>query len=175
MKTRTLIVPLLVSLMTGYGSLLSAQQSVEAEGSVETQGSVEVNESGAQAAQSTELDITLTVVGEDEDAEDVVEPIALPERASQVAVEHSASGLATANAARENGREFGQATAEQARERGSENAENALTQARENVKDNIPEGRLDNIPENVRDNIPEQVRSRLGLDGEVETGVDVGR
>lgn len=121
-----------------------------------------------QAQESDELDLTMDLVEEGDDLDNIVEQIELPADASAQAVESSAFGLETANAAREQGREFGQARAEEARQRGEEargqaadNADEGLSRARQNVQDNIPGGTLDNIPENVRDNIPEQVRDRI--------------
>lgn len=71
---------------------------------------------------------TITVVDEDAKPADVVNTLTLPAKASAKAVEKSAKGLATANAARESrgnetaaearelGREFGERTAEEARQ-----------------------------------------------------------
>ena len=66
-------------------------------------------------------DLVLEVV-EDPDAgeEDFVDEIRLPTPVSDQARESAASGLETANEARERGREFGQERAEQAREAGRE-------------------------------------------------------
>ena len=81
----------------------------------------------AFAAEAPPAD-TITVVDEDATPEDVASTITLPAKASEKAVESSAKGLATANAARaangndtaqearEQGREFGQRVAEQARQ-----------------------------------------------------------
>gem|GEM_PF-6059734 len=66
-------------------------------------------------------DLVLEVI-DDADAgeEDFVDEIRLPEQASDQARESAASGLETANEARERGRDFGQERAEQAREAGRE-------------------------------------------------------
>jgi len=132
MKLRTCIYPFLIAAMATYGGPLLAQQG-------------------------DELDITMTVVDEDAQPDIAVEPIVLPDSAALQAVESSAQGLATANEARERGREFGQETAKAAHERGAEARESAA----ERVRDNIPTNALENIPENIRDNIPAHVRDRL--------------
>ena len=70
----------------------------------------------AYADEADDMDeATITVVDESETPEDVVKVIALPEQASPTAVEKSASGLETANNAKENGSDFGQQVAEDAR------------------------------------------------------------
>lgn len=109
-------------------------------------------------------DVTMMVVEEGETADRVLAPIELPEAAAEEGVTNSAEGLATANEAREKGREFGEARAaegrergEQAREAAAENAENA----RDRIKDDVARGALENIPDNVRDNIPDNVRDRV--------------
>ncbi len=81
-----------------------------------------------QAAESTPTD-TITVVAEDATPEDVVSNITLPAKASAKAVEQSKKGLDTANAARELG---GNATAAAAREQGREFGESTAAAAREN-------------------------------------------
>jgi hypothetical protein len=64
-----------------------------------------------------ELDVTITVVDENENIVDAVsEPISLPASADAQAQENAAAGLATANSARELRREFGEETARAARE-----------------------------------------------------------
>ena len=143
MNTRHIFYPFIIAALTSIGGIAMAQET-------------------------DELDLTMDLLEEGETPEDIVEPIALPEDASPQGVESSADGLATANEARERGREFGQDTAAEARQRGedarddaSDNAEEALSRARQNVKDNIPAGTFDNIPEHVRDNVPEHVRDRI--------------
>lgn len=125
---------------------------------------------GYLQAQETEddLDVTMSVLEEGETPDAALEPIALPEDASETAVESSAAGLATANAAREDGRAFGASRAEEARQRGAEareqgreRADEALGNARDRVKDNIGGGALGNVPDNVRDNIPTDVQDRI--------------
>jgi hypothetical protein len=109
MKTRILLYPFITAVLSSY--------------------------SGLSMAQDTDLDLvddpTLIVVDEDADPETAMEPIVLPDDASAQAVESSAQGLATANQARERGREFGQDTAEAARERGAEARESAADRASE--------------------------------------------
>jgi len=136
MKLGTCIYPFVIAALATYGGPLLAQQG-------------------------DDLDITMTVVDEDAEPDTAVEPIVLPDSAALQAVESSAQGLATANEARERGREFGQDTAEAARERGTEARESAA----ERVRDNIPTNALENIPENIRDNIPADVRDRLSEPG----------
>ena len=72
---------------------------------------------------------TITVVAEDAKPSDVVSTITLPPKASEKAVDASAKGLATANASREAG---GNATAEQARELGREFGQRTAEEARQN-------------------------------------------
>lgn len=153
MNTQSIIYPFVIAAFTAYGGVAAAQDNGD------------------------DLDVTMDLIEEDEAPDSAMEPIELPGTASEQGVESSADGLATANEARERGREFGQDTAEEARQRGedareeaSDDAEEALSRARQNVKDNVPSGALDNIPENVRDNIPEDVRDRIpgGADDLVE-------
>jgi hypothetical protein len=61
-------------------------------------------------------DLTMDAVGLDEQPEALLNTIALPEEASEEAVENAAFGLDTANQARELGREFGERMAEDARD-----------------------------------------------------------
>jgi len=109
MKTRILLYPFITAVLSSY--------------------------SGLSMAQDTDLDLvddpTLVVVEEDADPETAMEPIVLPDDASAQAVESSAQGLATANEARERGREFGQDTAAAARERGAEARDRAADRASE--------------------------------------------
>jgi len=107
MKTRILLYPFITAVLSTYGGLSMAQDTDIVE------------------------DPTLIVVDEDADPETAMEPIVLPDDASAQAVESSAQGLATANQARERGREFGQGTAEAARERGAEARESAADRASE--------------------------------------------
>lgn len=79
-----------------------------------------------------------TDVGDDVD--DVLSLIELPEDASDTAREASAKGLDTANAAREDGRAFGQSMAEGRGEAGRERGE-AARDAREGASDAAKEAR----------------------------------
>lgn len=129
-------------------------------------------------ADTDELDVTLTVVEADEDVEDAVSTIELPEEASAVAKENAAFGLATANAARQRGEDESEevegtaaAAAEQAkeaaknaRETARESAKNANEAAEEAVKNALSGGGTENIPEDVLDNIPGDVKDRLPID-----------
>lgn len=62
-------------------------------------------------------DVTMSVLESEAEVERVISEIQLPQAASPMAQERAASGLDTANEARERGREFGQERAEQARDR----------------------------------------------------------
>ena len=88
------------------------------------------------------LEITMTLLPASAQTPDAVtKTIELPKRPdgsdipSAAGVEHSANGLATANAAREDGRAFGQATAAAARE----NRENATRASRPDPSEQRPE------------------------------------
>ena len=123
---------------------------------------------GFAQAQAVDLDVTMNLVEEGGRPDSIIEPIVLPDTAAVEAVEKSAHGLATANAARELGREFGQARAEEARQRGEDvrsavedKAGEDLARARQNLRDHVPEGALENIRADVRDNIPGDVRERV--------------
>lgn len=129
-------------------------------------------------AGTDELEVTLTVVEADENVEDVVNTIELPEEASEVAKESAAFGLATANAARQRGEEGadeieGEAAgaaeqakeaAKNAREAARESAKNANEAAEEAVKNALSGGGTENVPEDVLDNIPGDVKDRLPID-----------
>lgn len=122
----------------------------------------------AHAQDVDELDVTMELVEEGGRPESIIEPIVLPDTAAAEAVENSARGLATANAARELGRDFGQARAEEARQRGEEarstvedNAQEGLARARQDLRDHAREGALEDVPADARENIPDHVRDRL--------------
>lgn len=105
-------------------------------------------------------DVTMTVLDEGEAPEEAFSELALPDEAADEGVTNSADGLNTANAARADGRAFGEATAEEAQNRGDESAgtaEEGLSQARDSIRDAIARGALENVPDEVRDNIPEDV------------------
>ncbi len=73
---------------------------------------------GAVAFADQPLDVTIQVVNSPADLPAAVtKTIELPAAASDVARDHAAKGLDTANQARERGREFGQAIAEEAKNR----------------------------------------------------------
>ena len=90
------------------------------------------------------------VIDEETTPEEVMEQIALPEDASETALEASAQGLETANEARRDGRAFGQSQAERAREdgraMGAQRAEAARERAEAAREQAQPRGRPDNIP-----------------------------
>ncbi|MBB3063543.1 hypothetical protein [Microbulbifer rhizosphaerae] len=123
---------------------------------------------------SDELDVTLTVVEADEDVEDAVNTIQLPEQASEVAKESTAFGLATANTARQRAKdESGEVkneakeAAEQAKaaaKSARESAKNGNEAAEEAVKNGLSGGGTENIPEDVLDNIPDDVKDKLPID-----------
>jgi hypothetical protein len=73
---------------------------------------------------------TMTVIPESAELPDAVtKELVLPDEASEAAREHSAEGLAKANAARIDGRAFGQATAAAAREHAQDTADAAVEAA----------------------------------------------
>lgn len=108
--------------------------------------------------------VTMEVMGESDDPDEVFERIELPEQASAIAVERSERGLNTANTAREDGRAFGQSMAEEARERAGgagESAEDARSEARDRMASDVARGNLEDLPEQARQNIPEDVQDRI--------------
>ena len=82
------------------------------------------------------VDDTIVVVDENADPEDIINILELPETASDRGRESSAKGLATANAARENGREFGQQMSEDARSNRDAQRDEARQESRGNVNEN---------------------------------------
>jgi hypothetical protein len=98
-------------------------------------------------------DLTMEVIEDGTTPEHITSRIQLPDAASDVARENAAKGLATANAAREDGRAFGQGMAELRGEQGREigaaareaageiagdarqSATDAATEARQNAAD----------------------------------------
>lgn len=116
----------------------------------------------AQQASTPPATVTMQVLEEGEEADELFERIELPEDASEQARESARQGLDIANAARAGGREFGQAVADEARERGgAEAADEARAAARDQMGDDISRGDLDSLPEQARENIPEEVRERI--------------
>lgn len=111
-----------------------------------------------------DFEVTMMVLEEGDEPFEILELIELPDAASATAVERSAQGLDTANAAREGRREFGQSVAEEARQRAGE-AGNAAEQARDNARDqftnDVASSAIENLPSQARDNIPEEVRERI--------------
>lgn len=74
--------------------------------------------SGGVAFADQPLDVTIRVVNSPADLPAAVtKTIELPAAAADVARDHAAKGLGTANQAREQGRDFGQAVAEEAKNR----------------------------------------------------------
>lgn len=116
----------------------------------------------AQQASTPPTTVTMQVLEEGEDTDELFERIELPEDASDQARESAQRGLDTANAARAGGRDFGQAVAEEARQRGgAEAADEARDAARDQLGDDIARGDLENLPQQARDNIPEEVKERI--------------
>lgn len=101
-----------------------------------------------------DADDSTTVVAEGQQPDDAVTTLALPDQASDKAKESAASGLETANAAREShgnetaadarelGREFGERTAEEARDRSQQIRETAGDARSDTAAD-----RLSSLPE----------------------------
>jgi hypothetical protein len=82
--------------------------------------------SGQDTANEDAANSTMTVIPQDAELPDAVtKELVLPDEASEAAREHSATGLAKANEAREDGRAFGQATAAAAREHAQDSAQAA--------------------------------------------------
>lgn len=116
----------------------------------------------AQQTSTPPATVTMQVLEEGEDTDELFERIELPEDASEQARESAQQGLDIANAARAGGREFGQAVAEEARQRGgAETADEARASARDQMGDDIARGDLENLPQQARDNIPEEVKERI--------------
>ena len=121
-------------------------------------------------ADDTDLDdVTITVVDEDDTPETAFELIALPVNASATGVANSQKGVDTANAARADGKAFGQATAEAAKSKSEEAkdnathaAEDAANQHLESIKDlvssKVPDVAQDKIPTDVLDSVDEKHR-----------------
>lgn len=141
---------------------------------------------GDEADAGPEDDATMAVVEEGQAPDASFRDLALPEDAAEEGVENSAEGLATANAAREEGRAnaseaseasqegretaraareqgraFGEETAARAREEAGEagrTADEALGDARETARDSVPENAAEEAGR-ATDNIPESVPS----------------
>lgn len=123
---------------------------------------------------------TIVVIDDETTVEDVANTIQLPdnsegnrvlqlpEDASEEGVENSADGLATANAAREGGREFGQQRADEARGQGRETAEQARENGREFGQQQAAEARNRSLDareragESARDSAIERARGAGG-------------
>jgi hypothetical protein len=89
----------------------------------------------AQAA--TDDEATITVVEEGETPDDVVKVIALPERAATEGKTKSASGIDTANSAKDksgSGRELGEQVSAEARDMADEKRNEAADQARNDAR-----------------------------------------
>lgn len=117
------------------------------------------------------LDVTITVVGEDETPEETFEIITLPEVVSGTAVVKSQKGLDTANAAQENGKAFGQSKAEEAKHKGEaakNNAKNAVENASSQNQENIKDSVSSRIPEVAQDHIPQDVLDAINKDRKPE-------
>ena len=97
----------------------------------------------AQAA--TDDDATITVVDEGETPDDVVKVIALPEHAAVEGKTKGASGIDTANGAKDksgSGRDFGEEKSSEARDKADEKHNEAADQARNDARnDNAGNGK----------------------------------
>lgn len=103
----------------------------------------------AQDGDADDLDVTITLMAEDaEESDAVTRTLELPTNdegeyiPSDQGVDNSAKGLETANAAREDGRAFGEATAAAAQE----SRENLGRGERPNLEDLVPD-HVPNVPE----------------------------
>jgi hypothetical protein len=110
---------------------------------------VALAQDGEEGETDSDLDVTMTVIPEDvELSEAVILELEIPRdaegefRASEQGVINSASGLDTANAAREDGRSFGQETAAAAQE----NRESLGRESRPDLEDLLPD-QVPNLPE----------------------------
>lgn len=103
-----------------------------------------------QKGAKPEGDDTIAVVEQDDDYNDVVNQIALPEVAAQQGKDNSHDGLETARQAREHKREFGMERAQEARQ--NEMREQVREQNRENIQDRMPE--RDAIRDRAREHMP---------------------
>lgn len=126
----------------------------------------------ASADSGEELDITITVVGEEDEPEQMVEQIVLPIQKSAAAVagdkgkgSKAAGGSDMTEPASEKKREFVHSTAEEARAKGGKAKNNAqgiasqaASQAREKIKDIVG----GNPSENAKDKIPDDVKDAIG-------------
>jgi hypothetical protein len=120
--------------------------------------------SGDGLANDEDLEVTITVVGEDEDPQTVFEVISLPASAAPKATENSQRGLETANQARENGKAFGQAKADEAKEKGKaakNNASNAAANAADQNQENIKDIVSSKVPEAAQGRIPTDVLNAI--------------
>jgi hypothetical protein len=93
-------------------------------------------------------DVTMEVLDDEAAPEDIISLIQLPDDASDTARENAAKGLETANAARADGRAFGQSMAELRGEHGREIGESAreaaadiANEARQSASDAAAEAR----------------------------------
>lgn len=128
----------------------------------------------AQQPETPPATVTMQILAEGEDPDEIIERIELPTDASAEGVEASRGGLDTASAARADGRAFGEAVADEARQRGGDEAADSADQARANARDQIADdmarGDLDDLPEQVRENIPEEAQERIRQRGRGRPG-----
>ena len=115
-------------------------------------------------ANDDDLEITITVVGENEDPQTAFEIISLPTPAESTANENSQQGVDTANQVRENGKAFGQAKAEAAKDKGKaakNNANNAAANATSQNQENIKDIVSSKVPEAAQGHIPADVLNAI--------------
>ena len=114
--------------------------------------------------QDDELEVTIRVVDEDDDAEEVYKKIELPAANLGAGGSKSTKGLETADKAKNGGKSFGQQRAEEAKSAGEKSKDEALrhakeasSQAQEKIKNSVGRGlsgqAKDKIPKDVSDAI----------------------
>lgn len=117
----------------------------------------------ADESANDDAEVTITVLDEGAQPEQLLNAIELPEEASETAVENSAEGLGTANSNREraaNVDDLVPEAAQEGRERAEaarEAARDAASDAADNVRDQIGSREIDELPDDVRDNIPDDL------------------
>lgn len=104
----------------------------------------------------------ITVVDENATPDEIMNRIELPEGRPDQAAEASAYGLETANAAREQGRDFGQERAEQAREQAQEFGESQAAEARERATEGARDQAIDERVQEARETAAEASRGAAG-------------
>lgn len=110
-----------------------------------------------------DAEVTITVLEEGAQPDQLLNSIELPEEASETGAENSAEGLDTANSNRErsaNVDELVPEAAQEGRERAEsarESASDAANDAADDIRDQIGSREIDELPDDVRDNIPDDL------------------